>query len=284
MFRLVHFDEDNTDQKALYQYISSAVSKTITDCLDEYLDNEEHFYSFYSSYYMGGFFSGISQYIKPKASRAGSVQVDELVGYEITLSKMKRMKDKMQDKKEYHTFDVFEERILYLICSEMAHRDRMAEGRKRREPLKEKVETARIELREKYGLSAKRANDYSRKMYYASAMLLKDDEDDNLIFWDDDYDFYWRDGFIKGIEYLKGAEGQNSGYGYHYVCDIFSDIGIKPPLMLVGTEEANRIATEVQNERIREKMNDFFKDIVNAKSIEDVQRKYGDSDDDLPFN
>ena len=46
MFRLVHFDEDNTDQKALYQYISSAVSKTITDCLDEYLDNEEHFYSF----------------------------------------------------------------------------------------------------------------------------------------------------------------------------------------------------------------------------------------------
>ena len=29
-------------------------------------------------------------------------------------------------------------------------------------------------------------------------------------------------------------------------------------------------------------MNDFFKDIVSAKSIEDIQRKYGDKD--LPFN
>ena len=284
MFRLVHLDEENTEQRALYKYISSAVSKTIIDCLDEYLNHEERYTAFYTSYFLGGFFSGISKYIKPTASRAGSIQADEIVGYEIILSKMKRMKDKMQDKKEYHTFDVFEERILYLMCSIMAHSDRTAEGRKRREPLKEKVETAKVELREKYGLSAKRANDYSRKMYYASAMLLKDDEDDNLIFWDDDYEFYWRDGFIKGIEYLKGAEGQNSGYGYHYVCDIFSDIGIKPPLMLVGTEEANRIATEVQNERIREKMNDFFKDIVNAKSIEDVQRKYGDNDDGLPFN
>lgn len=49
--------------------------------------------------HMGGFFSGISQYIKPKTSRVGSAQADDLVGYEITLSKMKRMKDKMQDKK-----------------------------------------------------------------------------------------------------------------------------------------------------------------------------------------
>ena len=36
-------------------------------------------------------------------------------------------------------------------------------------------------------------------------------------------------------------------------------MGIKPPLLLVGTEEANRIATEVQNEMIREKMNDFLR-------------------------
>ncbi len=270
MFRLVHLDEEDTEQGELYRFISGAVSRTITDCLDEYLDHEERFTAFYTSYFMGGFFSGISRYIEPSSSSVRPLQADELVGFEITLSKMKRMKDKMQDEKDYHTFDVFEEKILYLMCSTVAHRDRTAEGRKRKEPLKEKVEAAKTELRGKYGLSAKRANDYSRKMYYASAMLLKDDEDDNLIFWDDDYDFYWREGFIKGIEYLKSAEGQNAGYGYHYVCDIFSDIGIKPPLLLVGTEEANRIANEVQNERIREKMNEFFKDIVNAKSIEDV--------------
>ena len=32
MFRLVYLDEENTEQRALYKYISSAVSKTIIDC------------------------------------------------------------------------------------------------------------------------------------------------------------------------------------------------------------------------------------------------------------
>ena len=283
MFRLVQFDEENKEQEALYKYISEAVSKTIMDCLDEYLGQDERFDAFYRSYFMGGFFSGISQYIKPTSFYVESTQADEMVGYEITHLKMKRMKDKMQDKKEYHTFDVFEERILYLICSTMVHRDRTAEGRKRRQPLKEKVEAARTELREKYGLSVKCANDYSRKMYYASSMLLRNDEDDNLIFWDDDYDFFWRDGFIRGIKYLKDAAGQNAGYGYHYTCEIFTDIGIKPPLLLVGTEEANRIANKVQTEMMLEKMNDFFKNIVNTKSVEDVKRKSGDDGDGLPF-
>lgn len=164
----------------------------------------------------------------------------------------------------------------------MARRDRTAEGRKRKEALKEKVESAKAELRKAYGLNAKTANDYARKMYYASAMLLKDDEDDNLIFWDDDYDFFWRDGFIKGIDYLKGLEGQFSGYGYQYACSLFSDVGIKPPLMLLGTEEANKIRSEVHTERFRKQMDEFFSDITGAKSLEDIQRKYGDKD--MPFN
>ena len=41
-------------------------------------------------------------------------------------------------------------------------------------------------------------------------------------------------------------------------CDIFSDIGIKPPLMLLGTEEANRIANEEEGKRIREYMDGFY--------------------------
>ncbi len=188
----------------------------------------------------------------------------------------------MQDEKEYHTFDVFEERVLYLVCMTMARRDRTAEGRKRKEALKEKVEAAKIELRKKYGLNAKTANDYARKMYYASAMLLKDDEDDNLIFWDDDYDFFWRDGFVKGIDYLKGLEGQFRGYGYLYVCNIFFDVGIKPPLMLLGTEEANKIRSEVHSELFRKHMDDFFSDVTSGKTMEDIQRKY--SDKDTPFN
>ena len=181
---------------------------------------------------------------------------DEQAGYEFTLLKMKRMREKMLDRSEFYTFDVFEERILFLMCNVMAGRVRTTKWKQSHEDLKEKVGAAKTELREKYGLSAKRANDYSRKMYYASAMLLKDDEDDNLIFWDDDYDFYWKDGFVRGIGYLKDLEGQNAGYGYQYACAIFSDVGIKPPLMLLGTEEANRLVTEVQTEQFRKNMDE----------------------------
>ena len=39
---------------------------------------------------------------------------------------------------------------------------------------------------------------------------------------------------------------------------IFSDIGIKPPLLLLGTEEANRIANEEQQRRYIEKMDEHF--------------------------
>ena len=54
--------------------------------------------------------------------------------------------------------------------------------------------------------------------------------------------------------------------------------------MLLGTEEANRIKSEVQNEKFKEKMNEFFGDIMGAESMEDIKRKYGVDDDELPFN
>lgn len=48
-------------------------------------------------------------------------------------------------------------------------------------------------------------------------------------------------GFIDGINNIKGYMGFLRGYGYKSACEIFSDAGIKPPLMLLGTEEANKI-------------------------------------------
>ena len=38
-------------------------------------------------------------------------------GYEFTFSKMKRMREKMLDQSKFYTFDVFEEKILYSLCS-----------------------------------------------------------------------------------------------------------------------------------------------------------------------
>lgn len=171
---------------------------------------------------------------------------------------MKRMREKMVDQSKFYTFDVFEEKILYSLCSYDAVLAKIPIGKMRRELVKDKIAAARIELREKFKLSVKRTNDYSKKMYLASAMLLKDSEDENLIFWDDDYDIFWNEGFIKGIGYLKSLGGQYSGYGYKYTCEIFSDLGIKPPLLLLGTEEANRIANEEQQRRYIEKMDEHL--------------------------
>lgn len=282
MFRLANFNVEKKDEDGLYRYLSNAVSGTIIDCLDEYLGDMERYYGFYNVFFGGDFFSGLSTYVKPSGLYTDPSEADSHAGYEFTLAKMGRMKEKMQDQGDLYTFDLFEERVLFHMCSVEAGRSRTADGMKKREQLKEKVEESKTELRGKYGLTVKRANDYSRKMYLAAAMLLKNDEDDNLIFWDDDYAFFWRDGFVKGIAYIKALEGQNAGYGYHYACGIFSDIGLKPPLRLLGTEEANKVANDVQKERFMEKANEFFSNITSAKSEADIRSKY--DDEDLPFN
>ena len=265
MYRLANFNEENTEEGSVYRYISVAVSKTIIDCLDEYLDDTEKYDAFFQYTFSDSFFEGLSRYVLAKALCLDEGDDDAQAGYEFTFSKMRRMREKMLDQNEFYTFDVFEEMLLYSMCDIEAARARTAAGRKKRELFKDKVEAARAELREKFKLNARDANDFSRKMYYASAMLLKNSEDDNLIFWDDDYDFFWKDGFIKGIGYLKSMVGQNAGYGYKYTCDIFSDIGIKPPLMLLGTEEANRIANEEEGKRIREYMDGFYGKITGEK-------------------
>ncbi|MBP3802966.1 MAG: hypothetical protein J6I76_03575 [Oribacterium sp.] len=155
MFRLANFNEENTEEGSVYRYISVAVSKTIIDCLDEYLDDTEKYDVFFQYTFSDSFFESLSRYVLPKALCLDEGDDDAQAGYEFTFSKMRRMREKMLD--------------------------------------------------------------------------------------------------------------QNAGYGYKYTCDIFSDIGIKPPLMLLGTEEANRIANEEEGKRIREYMDGFYGKITGEK-------------------
>ncbi len=192
MFRLANFSEENKEEGSLYRFLSDTISKTIVDCLDEYLDNSEKYDLFLQYTFLDNFFKGLSQYVLPKALCLDEINDDSQAGYEFTFSKMKRMREKMLDHKEFYTFDVFEEKLLFSMCSIDADRARTLAGKKKREPLKEKVEATSVELREKYKLTARDANDYSRKMYYTSAMLLKDSEEENLIFWDYDHIFSGR--------------------------------------------------------------------------------------------
>ena len=269
MFRLAGINDENSLDSELYQYLSSAISKTIKDCIDEFLDDIDRFDLFFQYSFSNTFFEGLSQYVKPKALCPGGNKADEQTGYEFTFAKMKRMREKMMDQIEFYTFDVFEERILYFLCCLDKDRARTASGKKKRELLKDKVEAARLELSEKYKLKAKEANDYSRKMYYASAMLLKESEDDNIIFWDYDFDIFFEKGFIKGINDLKGIIGLYAGYGYEYTCDIFSDVGIKPPLLLLGSKEANRIINEEDGKKIKKSL-DLLHDELEGMDDDDI--------------
>ncbi len=69
MFRLANFDDETKDdENGIYRFISSAVSTTITDCLDEYLIDPESYRIYFGMFFEGGFFEGLSRYITPDVS------------------------------------------------------------------------------------------------------------------------------------------------------------------------------------------------------------------------
>ena len=43
------------------------------------------------------------------------------------------------------------------------------------------------------------------------------------------------------------------GYGYEYTEEIFTDIGMKAPIRLLGSKEANRLRFEAMTEAMRKK-------------------------------
>ncbi|MCR5734924.1 MAG: hypothetical protein K6G22_09995, partial [Lachnospiraceae bacterium] len=129
MFRLANFDDETKDdENGIYRFISSAVSTTITDCLDEYLIDPESYRIYFGMFFEGGFFEGLSRYITPDVSLVYAGDPDSRAGYGFTLAKMKRMKDKMLDQQNFYTFDVFEEKVLFCMCEVIALRDRTAAG------------------------------------------------------------------------------------------------------------------------------------------------------------
>ena len=271
MFRLANFpNEKEFETDELYQYVSGAISETIAAALTEYLSDDMNCVDIYESYFLG-FFRGLENYVKGKYDRIAERYLREesdRIGFTFIKDKMARMKEKVLDKKNNYTFDVLEERILFFMCQNEPYMEKRIPQEK-----KTKIAEAEKTLRTKYGFLAREAKDFAQKMYRLARMPLKDDEDDNIIFWDDDYEFFfWEDlsdgsscSFLSGIERLKSYTGESRGYGYQYACEIFSDIGIKPPLRLFGTEEANRIRNEVQKENVMKAQEEFFRNIMNRK-------------------
>ena len=113
-----------------------------------------------------------------------------------------------------------------------------------------------LQMNKSYGqLKQKQKEKLSEWMYQAyrkqSAENLSDEE--TLQFVDLDSEFLFEKGFVDGIKRCAGPEGMLLGYGYEYTEEIFTDMGMKAPIRLLGSKEANRLRFEAITEEMRKK-------------------------------
>ena len=288
MYRLVPYADANPAEDDVAKFISDIVSHNIVSEIDETfcissdesiqeeMQNNGWFASWYMyNYQLNNFFEGIGQYLGT---------TDEEAGREIVGRKVIRIREKLLDPNEYYTLDLLEENIFYkLIYFRWAdyeeHKKKGYSKKQMKEYLKrtysmDKAKKAKKILQDEYGLSKKEAKKYSKQMYCFYAMLLKKTEVDNLLFWDHDYILFFEKGFVEGLMIAKGAAGDIQGYGYQYVCNMFSDIGIKPPLRLLGSEEANRLINQrnqAQYMAQMEKLIEYIRTTKKTPSFEDEE-------------
>lgn len=214
---------------------------------------------------VGGFFKGAGQYFFSK----GKPLSDDVVGKEILYRKIRRMKEKMQDPDNYYTFDVLEEYIFVTLIEtagaeffsvldhlgghegEREIRDFIVDDSVRWLTMTTEEKKTAGELQRQFDYSREDAEQTALQIHRIHEMLPDDDEDDNMFFWDMDMEFLFKDGFVSGIKRCAGAEGTFLGYGYEYTEEIFTDIGMKPPIQLLGTKEASQASYDAMNEAIR---------------------------------
>lgn len=215
------------------------------------------------------FFEGMSDYFTLDTHDRWSVidgriiDEDGRIGMEVLYRKLERMKEKMADSDHYYTFDLLEE-LLFHMMTEFYQVNLFAEMMEEEgidiESLDEDAELE-IEMEyetedgeilevmqtlvEDYGMTEEEAAGLTYPVFRPELMAYDEDEEDSMFFWDNDFMLFFQDGFIPGILRMISGVGEALGYPYDYVKEIFTDIGLKPPLSLIGTETAYKLRGEV---------------------------------------
>ena len=288
MFRLATMpDADNEACREQVYFISGIASKTIYDSLCKWATTTEDIESIYEMYFSldelydeedypeARFFKGIGQYF----FSGGEPMEDDEAGKEILYRKIQRMKEKMQDPDNFYTFDVFEEYLFVtlieaaeagFLCSldlmgshitETENGSFTIDDTVRQLTLTAEEQKTADELQNRFGYSRDDAEETALQIHRIQEMLPDEDEDDNMFFWDMDMEILFEDGFVSGIRRCAGAEGALLGYGYEYTEEIFKDIGMKPPIRLLGTKEASQARFEAAKEVLRKRAEQMFRDL-----------------------
>lgn len=285
MFRLADFDEGTP----LYKYLSSLASRSIFETLDDVYGNMPTIEDFYATTFStdvreADFFKGLSTYITERADVkkdefGASYTADTRAGLQLIYLKTNRMKEKMRDPSHYYTFDLFEEYLfneMIAICHSIYVEMDMRDDAEKKE-LALNIKKTAMELTEKYGVEKDLAEEIAESAWKPEKMGI---DDSDLYFWDDDFAIVFADGFVNGIRSLVGGSAAMMGYGYEDVCRIFTDVGIKAPLLLVGTEAAFDTVGEVA----QEKMAEAVKNMPVPEPTDAFKEWLEEDEDDLPFS
>lgn len=280
MFRLVSYDEE-VYTKEDWNYLSGIAGHTVAEGL-RFVYNpalgEIHMNALLGTYFPPDFFKGFAEFV--------GMEDDTKAGIEFIMQKTKRMIQKMENPEEDYTFDVFEEALFAVAIDYVRDDMDYVKGKRLKVSYpflgKEREDKVAAELMERFGYKVRPAKRMARKVVRFHEMMLKNDEDENLFFWDRDYSLFFEETFINGIHIVESFTGEQTGYGYDHACEIFTDIGIKAPLRLVGTREANRVANEESRKRVAEILNNMFP--VDHSSDTKKLRNADWDDDDLPFS
>ena len=176
-------------------------------------------------------------------------QEDRAVGLEILARKITRMREKLVDRTKFFTFDLFEE-MVFAILIEYAKSLYADDAFDMDE--ENRGNDAANTLIDVYGMPPEEAIEIGNTAVRLYLM------DNDMYFWDDDYSVIWTKGFIEGIKLIKSAAGDQLGYGYEYAEASFTDIGIKAPIRLLGSREANRLVNEEEAKRMQEMTEALF--------------------------
>lgn len=252
MIRLVCSKGKIAEDDEFTKYIASVASRAISEALEEKCSNEAETEDFLDVCYGVEFFEGIGQYFKLE---------DQAVGYAIFDKKINRMLEKLSDTSEVYTFDLIEERIFYDLICEMSGKMEINKERDIEDHNERHENAVENVLMKKFELSEENAKSLTRTLTCVAAMEDESEDETNLFFWDNDCMSFFEDGFEQGIKKISKAESM--GYGYDYVVEMFEDIGIKVPMLWIGSKEANKIEHETINsgKAIAERLDDLMKGI-----------------------